>query len=126
MEDTFPLLDVSQEQETNHHNIGTEDLFHTHVGTEFSTSASVSPGELCSVDSVEHVLLVPSIFSDCYNLPSLPLWYSLICLWGENLMEASNLEFHRMWTDCGICTCSNLVPEEAFVMISGQGIDLWV
>lgn len=98
----LPLLGVSQEQETNHHHIGPEDLFQTHVGTEFSTSVSVSKCEPCLVDSVDHVLLVSSIFSDCYNLPSLPLWYSPICLWGEDLTKTSNLEFHHIWTGSAI------------------------
>ena len=62
----FSLFGIPQ---ANRLKIYSEDLMQTH-SDRILGEVFLSPHEACSVESVDHVLLVPSIPSDSYNLSS--------------------------------------------------------
>jgi hypothetical protein len=66
----LPLLEDLQKHQANNHNIYAEDLVKGHVGPMFAALVSVSLCEPCSVDTVDHILLISFISSDSYNPPS--------------------------------------------------------
>lgn len=97
----------------------------THAGSVLGPPVSVSPCELCLVDSVGHVLLVSSIHSgpSVFSPPPL-LWRSLISE-GTGPIETTNLNFlsaHSLAV--GLSTYSHLLSEEVSLMVTGQNANL--
>lgn len=79
---------------------------------------------VCLVDLVGHVHLVFSIPSDLYGLLSPLPWGSLICEGELGEYLEFRLSLSTSFLEVNLCTHSYLLPEEASLMITGQGTNL--
>lgn len=79
---------------------------HTYTGPMLVILVSMSPYELCSVDSVGHVRLVSPIASDSYNLsPATSVGFP--GLWDEE--PYGDLQIRVSMFGCDLCTLSHLL-----------------
>lgn len=104
----FSLFGVHKKLKLNNHNLQLEDWAPNLAGTLIVCSVSVCPYEFCLVGSVGQVLLV--------SLTLLTPTILSLCLPGGS-PTLSNVD---------LCNCSNQLPDEASMIITGLGTNLWV